>query len=297
MGVVETDLEEEGVEFSPPAELTQRIGQNVAEFLAAERRAGRIPKEFLPLQSGVGDTANAVLGALGENPGIPPFAMYTEVLQDAVVRLIQNGRVTFASTSALTLSQKMREEVYSDLRRYRNRILLRPQEITNNPEVIRRLGLISVNTAIEVDIFGNVNSTHVMGKQLMNGIGGSGDFTRNAYISIFICPSTQKGGKISTIVPLVSHADHSEHSVQVVVTEHGVADLRGTDPYERSKRIINNCAHPDYRKDLISYLNLMHEGHTPQTLGAVFAMHQQFLRTGDMRGVDWDALVNAAIPK
>ena len=116
------------------------------------------------------------------------------------------------------------------------RIVLRPQEITNHPGIIRRLGLITMNTALEVDIYGHANSTHVLGTQMMNGIGGSGDFTRNAYLSIFMCPSVAKGGKISTIVPMVTHVDHNEHSVQVVVTEQGLADLRGLGPIERARR-------------------------------------------------------------
>jgi acetyl-CoA hydrolase len=190
-------------------------------------RSGRVPKSFLPIQSGVGDIANSVLGALGRNTEIPDFTMYTEVLQDSVVPLLEQGRVKFASTSGLTLSEEMAQRVYGNLDFFRERIILRPQEITNHPEIVRRLGIISMNTAIEIDLGGNVNSTHIMGTQMMNGIGGSGDFTRNAYISIFSCPSTQKGGKISTIVPMVSHTDHSEHSVQVVATENGVADLRG----------------------------------------------------------------------
>jgi acyl-CoA hydrolase len=132
-----------------------------------------------------------------------------------------------------------------------------------------------------------VNSTHIMGRNIMNGIGGSGDFTRNAFISIFTCPSTQKGGKISTIVPLVSHADHSEHSVQVVVTEHGVADLRGKDPTERAQLIIQQCAHPDFRDTLHHYFDMAKGGHTPQSLSTVFRMHEQFLKHGDMRGVNW----------
>jgi Acetyl-CoA hydrolase/transferase C-terminal domain len=64
----------------------------------------------------------------------------------------------------------------------------------------------------------------------MNGFGGSGDFARNAYLSIFIVPSTAKGGSISTIVPMVTHVDHIEHDVQIIVTEHGLADLRGSSP-------------------------------------------------------------------
>jgi len=126
-----------------------------------------------------------------------------------------------------------------------------------------------------------------MGKQMMNGIGGSGDFTRNGYLSIFTCPSVAKDGKISAIVPFASHLDHSEHSVSVVITEQGIADLRGKSPQERAQLIVENCAHPEYRAQLRDYLGKLKHVHTPQTLGAAFAMHQQFLLTGDMRGVDW----------
>jgi acetyl-CoA hydrolase len=179
------------------------------------------------------------------------------------------------------------DRVTGNLDFFRPKILMRPQEISNHPEVVRRLGIISMNTAIEVDVFGNVNSTHVMGRQMMNGIGGSGDFTRNAYLSIFSCPSTAKGGKISTIVPLVAHVDHSEHSVQVVITEQGVADLRGLEPESRARAIIENCAHPDFRGQLEEYLGIMGQGHTPQSLSMAFAMHRQFDKTGDMRNIKW----------
>jgi acetyl-CoA hydrolase len=260
----------------------------VAEFLISEIRAGRIPPQFLPLQSGVGDIANCVLSALGQSSEIPNFHMYTEVLQDSVLSLLESGRCTFASTCALTLSPQAMRQFRENLEFFRPRVLIRPQEISNHPEIVRRLGIISMNTAIEVDLFGNVNSTHVLGRQMMNGIGGSGDFTRNAYVSIFSCPSTQKDNKISTIVPLVTHADHSEHSVQVVVTENGVADLRGKDPHQRAHLIIDNCAHPEYRDQLYQYLDLVKAGHTPQSLSLAFAMHRQFARHGDMRHINWE---------
>ena len=287
VGVVETDLADETKGFAEATPVTEKIGRTVAEFLASELALGRIPSNFLPIQSGVGDIANAVLGALGSHPGIPAFEMYTEVLQDAVVTLMQNERVRFASSCSLTVSPEVLASVYENLEWFRPRLLLRPQEISNHPEVIRRLGIISINTAIEVDIFGNVNSTHVMGRQMMNGIGGSGDFTRNAYVSIFTCPSTAKNGKISTIVPLVSHVDHSEHSVQVVATEWGIADLRGRAPYERAALIIEHCAHPEFRDTLRKYMELVEVGHTQQTLSAAYRMHDRFLKTGDMRGVEW----------
>jgi acetyl-CoA hydrolase len=282
VGIVFTDEHDEVGSFKAPDAITSRIGQNVADFLAAEIRGGRIPSSFLPIQSGVGNIANAVLGAMGEHADIPAFEMYSEVIQDSVISLMENNRLSFASGTSLTVSPKVLAGIYDNLDFFRRRMVLRPQEITNNPEVVRRLGIISINTAIEVDIFGNVNSTHIMGNNMMNGIGGSGDFTRNAYISIFTCPSAAKGGKISPIVPLCSHLDHSEHSVQVVVTEQGVADLRGKDPQERARLIVRNCAHPEFRDELKSYLGDVMGGHTPQALGRAFDMHKRFLETGTM---------------
>lgn len=287
-GVVLTDEDDEAGGFDQPTPVTDQIGQNVATFLVSEMRAGRIPPQFLPLQSGVGNIANAVLAALGSNSEIPPFEMYTEVLQDSVIPLLENGRCSFASTCSLTLSPEMKQRITANLDFFRNRILMRPQEISNHPEIVRRLGIVSMNTAIEVDLQGNVNSTHVMGKQMMNGIGGSGDFTRNAYLSIFSCPSTAKGGKISAIVPVAAHMDHSEHSVQVVITEFGVADLRGKDPHERADLLINNCAHPAYRDQLREYLRLTKAGHEPLSLSLGFAMHRKYLTDGSMSDINWE---------
>jgi acetyl-CoA hydrolase len=287
VGIVETDLPDESTPFSPSDPVTQKIGDNVAAFLVQEARAGRLPGGFLPIQSGVGNIANSVLAALGRNNDIPSFEMFTEVIQDSVMTLIDSGKIKFATGTSLTLSPGVLQRLYANLDFYRSRLLLRPQEITNNPELVRRLGIITINTALEVDLFGNVNSTHVMGRDLMNGIGGSGDFTRNGYISIFTCPSTAKGGKISTIVPAVSHLDHSEHSVQVVITEQGVADLRGHSPTERARIMIRECAHPDYREILNGYLDQAHDGQTPQTLRAAYGLHQQYQETGDMRKTDW----------
>jgi len=283
VGVVETDLDDEVSAFDEPNEVTRRIGENVADFLAGEITSGRISRDFLPIQSGVGNIANAVLFAMGSNPGIPSFSMYTEVIQDSVIQLMREDKLKFASGSSLTLSNGVMKDLYRDLEQFRGKLLLRPQEISNNPEIVRRLGIISINTALELDLYGNVNSTHVMGRQMMNGIGGSGDFTRNAFISIFTCPSSVKGGKISPIVPMVSHLDHSEHSVQIIVTEHGVADLRGKSPHERARLIIDRCAHPDYRPQLEAYLRLGGQAHTPQSFDNAYALHRAFLAEGDMR--------------
>lgn len=284
LGVVRTNLPDNIAAFTEPNPVTTKIGQNVAEFLISELHRGIIPKEFLPLQSGVGNIANAVLGALGECQDIPPFTMFTEVIQNSVIPLMESGRISFASGSSLTLSDDMLERVYGNLDFFKGKLMLRPQEITNHPELIRRMGIIAINTALEVDIFGNVNSTNVSGQKIMNGIGGSADFARNSFLSIFTCPSVAKGGVISAIVPMVAHTDSNEHSVKIVATEYGVADLRGKSPVQKAHAIIENCAHPDYKQLLWDYLKLS-EGkcHTPATLSKAFAMHLALAETGDMR--------------
>ncbi|MCM1520548.1 MAG: succinate CoA transferase [Lachnoclostridium sp.] len=287
VGVVMTD-EYEGVKpFTSLDETTMRIGANVCGFLINEMKAGRIPSTFLPIQSGVGNVANAVLYGLADAKEIPPFEMYTEVIQDAVIDLMKKGRCKFGSTCALTVSNAVEDEVIDNIEFFKKHAVIRPAEISNSPEVIRRLGVIAMNTALEADIFGNINSTHITGTKMMNGIGGSGDFTRNAYISIFSCPSITKEGKISNIVPMVSHVDHSEHSVDILVTDQGVADLRGKDPVQRAYEIIKNCAHPLYKELLTDYLNLGATGQTPHSLYASLAFHNEFLSSGDMRNVDW----------
>ncbi len=287
-GVVETNAPDEVGAFNPVDETTARIGELTADFLAAELQKGLIPGDFLPIQSGVGNTANAVLEAMGKHPELPVFDMYTEVIQDAVLALIKQGKVRFASGCSLTVTNPVLRDIYENIEFFRPKLLLRPQEITNSPEIVRRLGIISINTALELDITGNVNSTHVLGKSMMNGIGGSADFARNAFLTIFICPSTAKSGKISTIVPMVTHMDSSEHSVQVVITEQGIADLRGKCPSDRAQTIIDNCVHPDYRRILRDYVALAGHAHSPQTLKAAFGMHLAFAKAGDMRTVNWD---------
>ena len=289
-GITETELPNEGGNFTPVDEVTAKIGDNVANFLVGEMANGRIPKKFLPVQSGVGNIANAVLGAMGENKSIPVFEVYTEVIQDAVITLMKSERVKFASGCSFTVSNPAMDEIYADLDFFKPKLLLRPQEISNNPEAIRRLGLITINTALEADIFGNINSTHVTGARMMNGIGGSGDFTRNAYLSIFTTPSVAKGTSISAIVPMVSHLDHNEHSVSILITEQGVADLRGKTPVQRAHLIIENCAHPEYKQLLWDYLKLG-KGHTPHNLRACFAFHNAFNETKDMRHADFTKFV------
>ena len=230
--------------------------------------------------------ANAVLAGFLEDNNFNDLEIYSEVLQDAVLDLIDLGKVRAASGSALTLSLKGQDRFIKELYRYKDKIVLRPVEISNSPEVIRRLGLIAINTAMEVDIYGQVNSTHVNGSHIMNGIGGSGDFERNAAISFMVCSSTGRKGAISKIVPLVTHVDHSEHSVDIIVTEQGLVDTRRLTPKQTAVAIIKNCAHPDYRDMLMDYYERAVKetgGHEPHLLEEAFAMHHRLKEYGDMR--------------
>jgi succinyl-CoA:acetate CoA-transferase len=284
--IVLTNSPDRNSAFKAPDQASKQIAGHILEFLSWEVKKGRMPANLLPLQSGVGNIANAVLFGLEEGP-FEGLTSYTEVIQDGMIRLLKSGKLTEASATAFSLSPEMLNEVNADMANYRERIVLRPQEISNHPEIIRRLGVIAMNGMIEADIYGNVNSTHVMGSRIQNGIGGSGDFARNGYLSIFMAPSSAKKGTISTIVPMVSHVDHTEHDVQVLVTEHGLADLRGLSPRQRAHLVIDKCASPEYKPLLVDYLSrsesLSYGKHTPHLMTESLGWHNRYLRTGDMR--------------
>lgn len=284
VGIVRTDEPDGVAPFRESDGTAERIAQHVVRFLLDEMRSGRIPPEFLPLQAGVGNVSNAVMSRIGTHPDIPPFHMYTEVLQDGQIDLMREGRLRGASTCALTLSDPVVRGVYDDMAFFTPRIVLRPQELSNNPGVIRRLGVIAINTILEMDVYGMANSTHVAGTQIMNGIGGSGDFVRNSYLSILMAPSVAKGGAVSTVVPMVSHVDHNEHSVQILVTDQGLADLRGLGPIERARTIIEKCAHPAFRDELRRYVDDAPAGHIRHDLSRAFEFHRRLLETGSMLG-------------
>lgn len=291
VGIVEVYLPNEQVVFKELDPVTRKIGENVVGFILNDIKRGIIPATGLPIQSGIGNVANAVLKALENCAELPALDLYSEVLQDSVIDLMEHGRIKAGSTCSLSLSQECLQHVYDNLDFFRDRLILRPSEISNHPEIIRRLGIIAMNTAIAVDLYGCVNSSHIGGTRLMNGIGGSGDFARNAYVSIFMCPSTQKGGAVSSIVPMVTHADHTEHDVRVVVTEWGVADLRGKGPDERARLLIENCAHPDYRNLLWDYLKISKNGHVSHNVAAALALNTAYEREGDMRKIDWSKYI------
>jgi len=281
--IVVTDIKDNQRPLAPIDDRTRKMASLIVEFLESEVRAGRLPENLFPIQSGVGNVANAVLAGLLDSR-FEGMTFFSEVIQDSALDLVDAGKFLVASGTSLSVSPQRLPDMYRKLPQYRDKIILRPQEISNHPEVIRRLGIIAMNTAVEVDIYGNVNSTNVLGSSMMNGIGGSGDFSRNAYLTIFTTPSTAKDGMVSAIVPMVTHVDHTEHEVHVVVTEQGLADLRGLAPRERARAIIEKCAHPDYRPLLRDYSVRAERagGHTPHILREAFSWHVTFMEKGTM---------------
>lgn len=282
--IVFTDIKDSPADIAAPDEKTTAIAQHILKFFENEVRLGHLTDRLLPIQAGIGKVANAVLSGFKES-NFYELSMFSEVLQDSTFDLIDAGKLSFASASSITVSEECYKRVFDNLDKYRDKIVLRPQNISNTPGLIRRLGVIAINTAIEFDIYGNVNSTHISGTKIMNGIGGSGDFARNAYLSIFVTQAASKNNNISHVLPMVAHHDHTEHDVDILVTDIGLADLRGLAPRERAQKIIDNCVHPDYKEELQSYFDRACKkgGHTPHLLVEAFNWHTRFEETGSMK--------------
>ncbi|HLS39086.1 MAG TPA: acetyl-CoA hydrolase/transferase C-terminal domain-containing protein, partial [Sphingobacterium bovisgrunnientis] len=284
VGIVFTDKKDSPADIAAPDEKTSSIAKHILRFFEREVELGHLTERLLPIQAGIGKVANAVLMGFKDS-NFYDLTMFSEVLQDSTFDLIDSGKLSFASASSVTVSQECYDRVFDNLSKYRDKFVLRPQNISNTPGLIRRLGVIAINTAIEFDLYGNVNSTHISGTKIMNGIGGSGDFARNAYLSIFVAQAASKENKISHVLPMVSHVDHTEHDVDILVTDIGLADLRGLAPRERAQKIIDNCVHPDYREELQSYFDRACErgGHTPHLLEEAFSWHLRLAETGSMK--------------
>ena len=285
VAIVPCDLPDVTRALAPLDDDAEKMGNNLVDFLKNEVKHGRLPENLLPLQSGVGNVANAVINGLVHSD-FKNLSVYTEVIQDGMFDLIDEGKIDMISGTSLSPSPDGLKRFHANIEKYSKKIILRPQEISNNGEVARRIGVVAMNTALEMDIYGHVNSTHVTGTKLMNGIGGSGDFARNGALSCFFCHSVAKGGAISAVVPMCSHVDHTEHDTHVFISEQGVADVRGLSPKERAKVIINNVAHPTFRDQLMDYFEracaLNGNSQTPHILSEAFKFHTSLAETGSM---------------
>jgi acetyl-CoA hydrolase len=295
VGVLESDYQDQTLPNSPADETSQKIASHLIEFFEHEVKHGRLPASLLPLQSGIGNIANAVIGGL-DNSNFRNLKVWTEVIQDTFLDLFDSGRLDFATATSVRFSPAGFERFYQNWESYHDKLLLRSQQVSNSPEIIRRLGVIGMNTPVEVDIYAHANSTCVMGSRMLNGLGGSADFLRSAKYSIMHTPSTRPSKTdphgVSCIVPMCTHVDQTEHDLDIVVTENGLADVRGLSPRERARVIIDKCAHDVYRPILTAYLDKAESeclrkgmGHEPHLLWNAFDMHRALSEEGSMQKV------------
>ena len=299
VAIVESEHTDKGRALAGADDDSVAIANHLLDFFGAEVKAGRLPGNLLPLQSGVGSIANAVVSGLASGP-FYDLSVYTEVLQDGMLDLFDSGRLKCASSCSLSLSEDHGMPRFIKNRdKYQDKITLRPLSISNNPEVARRLGVIAMNTPVEIDMYGHANSTLINGTRIVNGIGGSGDFLRSGFLKIMHTPSSRPTKTdptgISCIVPHAQHIDHTEHDLDIVVTEQGLADLRGLAPRDRAHAIINNCVHPDYKDILNEYYDMAEKdclargaGHEPQLWDRVFKMQLNNAQNGTMKIKNWD---------
>jgi acyl-CoA hydrolase len=268
LGIIESDKPDYPVSFKPTTEIDRRIAKNVIEFLMYCHKTFNWGDRLPPIQSGVGNVANAIVGELYESP-FKKIRFWTEVFQDGMMKYVEDDdKFESASSTALSFSEDARQEFMRLFARCREKVVLRPMWLSNHAELITRLFVIAMNTPIEVDIYGHVNSTHIDGSRVVNGLGGSGDFFRHAYLSIVHTPSVRRlrnGRVVSCVMPYVHHIDHTEHDINCVVTEQGFAlntEIRSAK--RRAEDIISKCAHPHFRPVLRDYLRIAGEGDQPR---------------------------------
>ena len=303
IAVVESKYRDKGRAFADADETSEAIAGHIMQFFGDEVKAGRLPENLLPLQSGVGSIANAVVGGLAKGP-FKNLTVYTEVLQDTMLDLFDSGKLDAASSCSLSLSETPGfPRFFDNWDKYADKITLRPLSIANAPEPIRRLGCIAMNTPVEFDMYAHANSTLVGGTRMINGLGGSGDFLRNGYLKIMHSPSVRPSKTdptgITCVVPKAPHVDHTEHDLDVLVTEQGLADLRGLAPKERAQTIIDKCVHPDYKPIIQEYFDMAKKeclakgiGHEPQLFDRCFKMQQNLAVNGTMKIKNWDIKVD-----
>ena len=271
--IVHTDRPDKAYQFREPTARDGKIAARLRDFLETEVDRNPVVDDRLAVQFGVGSLGNALMGAIGDaDLGGREIVYFGEVFQDGLLDAIDTGTIAGASATSLALSAAGADRLRSDINRYADHVVLRNANVSNAPSLIDRFGVVSINTVLEVDLYGHANATHLDGSQVVNAIGGGGDFTRNAQLSVLVLGSTAKDGAVSRIVPMVTHADYTEHDIDVVVTERGVADLRGLSPRERPEALVESCAHPDFRQALRSYTDRATRagGHEPHALESAF---------------------------
>jgi acyl-CoA hydrolase/RimJ/RimL family protein N-acetyltransferase len=234
----------------PLDDVDRAIGEQVATLVP----------DGATLQLGIGRIPDSVLAALTNHKDL---GVHTEMFSDRVMQLAEagviHGRKKSLLPGKLVTSFVMGSRALYEWVRDNPAVEMRPSSFTNDPEIIARNDrLIAINSALAVDLTGQVSADTLMG-QFFSGIGGQVDFIRGAAKSrggkpIIALRSTAKDGAVSRIRPAVEEGAGivtSRGDVHYVVTEHGVADLWGKNIRERAMELIE-IAHPDHRADLLA---------------------------------------------
>ena len=226
-----------------------------------DREIGRLIARLVPdgatLEVGLGVIPDAALAALA---GKRDLGIHSGTIGDGVVALVEAGAVTNARKpidTGLTVSAG----VLGTSRAYRwahrnDRLRIRSPIYTHNAAVLASIpNFIGINTALEVDLTGQMNAETAGGRSI-GMIGGHADFMRGCQLSpggigIVALPATAKGGRISRIVPRLGDGvvTTGRSDADIVITEHGIAELKGRSVRERARALIA-VAHPDFRRDL-----------------------------------------------
>jgi acyl-CoA hydrolase len=236
------------VEPAVPDDVDRRIAQQVAE---------RIPDRAC-VQAGIGSIPNGVLEALIDHRDL---GIHTELLSDGAVDLVERGVATGVHKTrrpgkVVTTFALGSRRLY-DFLDANPAVELLPVDWVNDPRVIaQERSFVSINATVEVDLLGQAASETING-QLWSGSGGQADFARGAMYSpggqgFLVLPSTAAHGTVSRIVPRLregSAVTTLKNTVDKVVTEHGVAELRGRTVRERARALVA-IADPAFRDDL-----------------------------------------------
>jgi acyl-CoA hydrolase len=243
-GYVQTDRSLPEYQRSRPSAIEAAIGARVAEFV----------RDGSCIQIGVGRLGEAVLQAVA---GRRDLGVHTGMVGETILELMSEGVVTNAckgiDTGVTVAGSILGGARAVALAAAQPHLQLRSVNYTNSADVIARIdNFVSINSAIEVDLLGQINAEVVNGRYV-GGIGGSIDYMRPAARapggrSLVALPAAARGG-VSRIVPQVQRVTAARSDVDVVVTEHGVAELRGVSEGERVKRLIDIAA-PEHRDAL-----------------------------------------------
>lgn len=238
------------LELQPPkiGDVEMAIGEHVASLI----------EDGDTLQLGIGAIPDAVLSFLGEKKDL---GIHSEMFSDGVVDLANKGVITNAKknidTGKFVANFLMGTKKLYDFVDKNPNVLMKPVDYTNDPFVVSQIdNIICVNSALQVDLMGQVNA-EMIGSRQFSGVGGQVDFVRGASRAkggkaIIAMPSTAAKGKVSRICVFLDHGaavTTSRNDVDYVITEYGIAQLKGKSLRERAEALIA-IAHPDFRETL-----------------------------------------------